>query len=93
MLQHSKLTTLHVVTMLLEHFAGHPEATREVLLQGSGIGDVELANPDARITRLQEQQVCRNGLPFCAGLGLELGRHLPRVLAEGQQMRVVCSIP
>jgi len=73
MLLHSKLTTLHVVTMLLEHFAGHPEATREVLLQGSGIGDAELANPDARITRLQEQQVCRNGLAFCAGLGLELG--------------------
>ncbi|MBF7728966.1 AraC family transcriptional regulator [Pseudomonas sp. N040] len=70
---YSKLTTLHVVTMLLEHFAGHPEATRQVLLHGSGIRETELGNPDVRITRLQEQQVCRNGLQFCAELGLELG--------------------
>ena len=76
MLLHSKLTTLHVVTMLLEHFAGHPEASRELLLKDSGIGEAELVNRDARITRLQEQQVCRNGLPFCAGLGLQLGQHM-----------------
>jgi AraC-like DNA-binding protein len=76
MLLHSKLTTLHVVTMLLEHFSAHPRATRDVLLQGSGIGEVELGNPHARITRLQEQQICSNALPFCAELGLELGRHM-----------------
>lgn len=76
MLLYSKLTTLHVTTMLLEHFAGHAEATRQVLLHGSGIREDELGNPDVRITRLQEQQVCRNGLPFCAELGLELGRHM-----------------
>lgn len=62
--------------MLLEHFSGHPGASREVLLQGSAIGEDELNNPHARITRLQEQQVCSNGLPFCAEPGLELGRHM-----------------
>jgi len=76
MLLHSKLTTLHVVSMLLEHFAGHPRATRAALLHGSGISEAELGNPQARITRLQEQQVCRNALPLCAELGLELGRHM-----------------
>ena len=76
MLLHSKLTTLHVTSMLLEHFAGDPQATPECLLRGSGISEAELGNPDARITRLQEQQVCANALPYCPELGLELGRRM-----------------
>lgn len=72
----SKLTTLHVVAMLLDHFAGQTQPERAQLLAGSGIGEAELGNPETRITRQQELRVCANALPHCAELGLELGRRM-----------------
>ena len=72
---HASLTTLHVVSLILQRFADQPEL-RPQLLAGSGIGAADLDNADARITRVQEQQVCANALALRADLGLELGRSL-----------------
>jgi len=72
---HAPLTTLHVVSLILQRFAERPEL-RPQLLAGSGIGAADLDNPDARITRVQEQQVCANALTLRADMGLELGRSL-----------------
>ncbi|GIZ10612.1 AraC family transcriptional regulator [Pseudomonas sp. NCCP-436] len=72
---YAPLTTLHVVSLILQRFADQPEQ-RSRLLAGSGIGAADLDNPDARITRAQELQVCANALALRADLGLELGRSL-----------------
>ncbi|WAJ37717.1 AraC family transcriptional regulator [Pseudomonas sp. GOM7] len=72
---HAPLTTLHVVFLILQRFADQPEL-RPQLLAGSGIGAADLDNADARITRVQELQVCANALALRADLGLELGRSL-----------------
>lgn len=72
---HAPLTTLHVVALILQRFAAQPEL-RPQLLADSGIAAAELDNPDARITRMQELQVCANALALRADLGLELGRSL-----------------
>ena len=47
---HAHLTTLHVVSLILEIFAAQPELT-EPLLAGSGITAADLACADTRITR------------------------------------------
>jgi hypothetical protein len=72
---HASLTTLHVVSLILQRFADQPEL-RLRLLAGSGIGAADLDNADVRITRVQEQQVCANALALRADMGLELGRSL-----------------
>ena len=72
---HASLTTLHVVSLILQRFADQPELQPQ-LLAGSGIGAADLDNADARITRVQELQVCANALALRADLGLELGRSL-----------------
>ncbi|XLY88345.1 AraC family transcriptional regulator [Ectopseudomonas mendocina] len=72
---HASLTTLHVVSLILQRFADQPELHPQ-LLAGSGIGAADLDNADARITRVQELQVCANALALRADLGLELGRSL-----------------
>lgn len=72
---YAPLTTLHVVSLILQRFADQPEL-RPRLLAASGIGAADLDNPDARITRAQELQVCANALALRADLGLELGRSL-----------------
>ncbi|MBA4681472.1 MAG: AraC family transcriptional regulator, partial [Pseudomonas sp.] len=72
---HAPLTTLHVVSLILQRFAEQPEL-RPQLLAGSGIGAADLDNADARITRVQELQVCANALALRADLGLDLGRSL-----------------
>ncbi|MDA7086896.1 AraC family transcriptional regulator [Pseudomonas sp. SA3-5] len=72
---HAHLTTLHVVSLILELFADQPDAT-EALLAGSGIQAGDLASGEQRITRTQELQVCANALARRADLGLELGRRL-----------------
>lgn len=72
---HAHLTTLHVVSLILEAFAAHPELT-EQLLAGSGIAAADLGCADTRITRTQEQQVCANALNLRSDLGLELGRRM-----------------
>ncbi len=72
---HAHLTTLHVVSMILELFAERPESS-EVLLAGSGIQASDLASGEQRITRTQELQVCANALALRADLGLELGRRM-----------------
>ena len=55
---HAPLTTLHVVSLILQRFAEQPEL-RPQLLAGSGIGAADLDNADARITRVQELQEVR----------------------------------
>jgi AraC-like DNA-binding protein len=72
---HSHLTTLHVVSLILEIFATQPELT-EHLLAGSGITVADLDCADTRITRTQELQVCANALQLRSDLGLELGRRM-----------------
>src|SRR5690606_4921963 len=72
---HASLTTLHVVSLILQLFADQPEL-RPQLLAGSGIGAADLDNADARITRVQELRVCANALALRADLGLELGGSL-----------------
>ena len=72
---HAPLTTLHVVSLILQRFAEQPEL-RSQLLAGSGIGAADLDNADARITWVQELQVCANALALRADLGLDLGRSL-----------------
>ena len=72
---HAHLTTLHVVSMILEIFAAQPELT-EPLLAGSSITAADLACADTRITRTQELQVCANALKLRSDLGLELGRRM-----------------
>lgn len=72
---HAPLTTLHVVSLILQLFAEQPELTPR-LLAGSGIAPGDLDNPDTRITRAQELQVCANALALREDLGLELGRSL-----------------
>ncbi len=72
---HAHLTTLHVVSMILELFAERPESA-EALLAGSGIRASDLASGDQRITRTQELQVCANALSLRADLGLQLGRRM-----------------
>lgn len=72
---HAHLTTLHVVSQILEIFAEHPELT-EQLMAGSGITAADLACADTRITRTQELQVCANALQQRSDLGLELGRRM-----------------
>lgn len=72
---HAHLTTLHVVSQILEIFAAQPELT-EPLLAGSGITVADLACADTRITRTQELQVCANALRLRSDLGLELGRRM-----------------
>ncbi|OEC36982.1 AraC-type DNA-binding protein [Pseudomonas cuatrocienegasensis] len=72
---HAPLTTLHVVTLILQRFAEQP-ALRPQLLAASGISSADLTCPDTRITREQELQVCANALHLCADIGLELGRSL-----------------
>ncbi len=72
---HAHLTTLHVVSQILEIFAHQPELT-ESLLAGSGIAAADLACADTRITRTQELQVCANALQQRSDLGLELGRRM-----------------
>jgi len=72
---HAHLTTLHVVSMILEAFAGQPELS-EQLLAGSGIQTEDLASSDSRITRTQELQVYANALALRRDLGLELGRRM-----------------
>lgn len=72
---HAHLTTLHVVALILQRFAAQPELIPR-LLAGSGIAADEPGNGEARITRVQELQVCANALALRADLGLELGRSL-----------------
>ncbi|QLC73170.1 AraC family transcriptional regulator [Pseudomonas sp. LPB0260] len=72
---HAHLTTLHVVSLILELFAERPDAA-EALLAGSGIQAGDLDGDDLRITRTQELQVCANALALRSDLGLELGRRL-----------------
>jgi AraC-like DNA-binding protein len=72
---HAHLTTLHVVSLILEIFATQPELT-EQLLAGSGIATADLDCADTRITRTQELQVCANALQLRSDLGLELGRRM-----------------
>jgi len=72
---HANLTTLHVVSQILELFAAQPELTAH-LLADSHIDASALACSDSRITRHQELQVCANALPLCSDLGLALGRRL-----------------
>jgi AraC-like DNA-binding protein len=72
---HAHLTTLHVVSLILQIFAAQPELT-EPLLAGSGITAADLACADTRITRTQELQVCANALKLRSDLGLELGRRM-----------------
>lgn len=72
---HAPLTTLHVVSLILQRFDAQPESVAR-LLAGSGIAPADLAHPDSRITRVQELQVCANALAERADLGLELGRSL-----------------
>ncbi|MDX1297706.1 MAG: AraC family transcriptional regulator [Pseudomonas sp.] len=72
---HAHLTTLHVVSQILEIFALQPELT-EQLMAGSGITAADLACADTRITRTQELQVCANALNERRDLGLELGRRM-----------------
>lgn len=72
---HAHLTTLHVVSLILEAFAEHPELT-EQLLAGSGIAAADLSCADTRITRAQELHVCANALSLRRDLGLELGRRM-----------------
>ena len=72
---HAHLTTLHVVSMILEIFVTQPELT-EPLLAGSGITAADLACADTRITRTAELQVCANALKVRSDLGLELGRRM-----------------
>lgn len=72
---HANLTTLHVVSLILELFAEHPEQL-DSLLAGSGIQARDLASADSRITRTQELQVCANALALRADLGLVLGQRL-----------------
>ncbi|MDP3814245.1 AraC family transcriptional regulator [Pseudomonas sp.] len=72
---HAHLTTLHVVSLILEAFAAQPELT-EQLLAGSGIAAADLGCVDTRITRTQELQVCANALHLRSDLGLELGRRM-----------------
>ena len=72
---HAHLTTLHVVSLILELFSERPEAA-EALLAGSGIQAGDLGGGDQRITRTQELQVCANALTLRADLGLVLGRRL-----------------
>ena len=72
---HAHLTTLHVVSQILEIFAHQPELT-EPLLAGSGITAADLACADTRITRTQELQVCANAVAFKRDIGLELGRRM-----------------
>lgn len=72
---HAHLTTLHVVSQILEIFAEQPELT-EQLLAGSAIAASDLACADTRITRTQELQVCANALHLRSDLGLELGRRM-----------------
>lgn len=72
---HAPLTTLHVVSLILQRFADEP-GTMARLLAGSGIAAADLGHADTRITRVQELQVCANALALRADLGLELGRSL-----------------
>jgi AraC-like DNA-binding protein len=72
---HAHLTTLHVVSQILEIFVQQPELT-EQLMAGSGITAADLACADTRITRTQELQVCANALNERSDLGLELGRRM-----------------
>ena len=72
---HAHLTTLHVVSLILEIFATQHELT-ETLLAGSGIAATDLDCADTRITRTQELQVCANALQLRSDLGLELGRRM-----------------
>ncbi|MFI7867325.1 AraC family transcriptional regulator ligand-binding domain-containing protein, partial [Ectopseudomonas khazarica] len=72
---HAPLTTLHVVSLVLQRFAEQPQLHPR-LLAGSGIGAADLDSPDARIKRVQELQVCANALTLRADMGLELGRSL-----------------
>ncbi len=72
---HAHLTTLHVVSLILDLFAEQPELT-ERLLADSGIVAAGLGCADTRITRAQELQVCANALLLRNDLGLELGRRM-----------------
>ena len=72
---HAHLTTLHVVSLILDLFAEQPELT-ERLLADSGIVAAGLGCTDTRITRTQELQVCANALLLRNDLGLELGRRM-----------------
>ena len=72
---HAPLTTLHVVSLILQLFADQP-ALKPSLLAGSGISLADLHNPEARIRRAQELQVCANALALRADLGLAIGRRL-----------------
>lgn len=72
---HANLTTLHVVSLILELFADQPELS-ERLLADSGIDASDLGNADSRITRHQELRVCANALSLRADLGLALGRRM-----------------
>lgn len=72
---HANLTTLHVVSLILDLFAEQPDVTAQ-LLADSHIDASALASGDSRITRHQELQVCANALPLRTDLGLALGRRL-----------------
>ncbi|PTS84828.1 AraC family transcriptional regulator [Pseudomonas sp. HMWF032] len=72
---HAHLTTLHVVSLILEVFSTQPELTQQ-LLADSGIASADLACADTRITRTQELKVCANALQLRRDLGLELGRRM-----------------
>ncbi|WP_437879651.1 AraC family transcriptional regulator ligand-binding domain-containing protein [Pseudomonas sp. LRF_L74] len=70
---HSRLTTLHCVSLILQTLDGHdPDA----LLAGSGISRDDLKRPDCRITTAQEMHVCANAVAVHHDLGLELGRRM-----------------
>jgi AraC-like DNA-binding protein len=69
------LTTLHVVSLILELFADTPQQYPR-LLAGSGITRDDLASDDVRITRAQELHVCANALPLRDDLGLALGARM-----------------
>lgn len=72
---HAHLTTLHVVSQILEIFKADADLTSQ-LLAGSTITPADLHCADTRITRTQELQVCANALLLRSDLGLELGRRM-----------------
>lgn len=72
---HAQLTTLHVVSLILDYFAGSATPVNR-LLDASGIKLEDFASNDSRITAHQELQVCANALHNRQDLGLELGQRM-----------------
>lgn len=74
-MQHSQLTTLHAVALILDTLC-QDDVRPETLLAGSGIKPADLQRSDMRISIAQERQVFRNATGLRQDLGLLLGRRL-----------------